>query len=104
MVVRSFQTPTTEVLNEWKEWSTSRLSCDATMLVIAPRGAGKTTFIIDCTHFKGNTKRGLVICPTPELYKTYGEHFPMLFCHQHFDEEFEQQLESILGYQEQKSI
>lgn len=88
---------------DWLEWHPTMMNCDATMLCVAPRGQGKTTFMLDASR-KGGTQRGMVVCPTPELYKTYAERFPMLYCHAQFDQRLEEQIDNILQFHEVKSL
>lgn len=92
-----------EDAQEWTEWHPTMMACDATLLAVAPRGQGKTTMMLDCAR-KGGTKRGMIVCPTPELYKTYADRFPMLYCHAQFDQRLEDQIDNILHFHQEKSL
>jgi len=90
-------------ITDFPIWHPSRMKFDATMIAIAPTGQGKTTFILDCLR-KSNVRRGMCVCTSPECYKTYAKHFPILFCHDVLDDKLVARLESILAYQQIKEF
>lgn len=87
----------------WKLWNPNMLAYDGTMLCIGPRKSGKTVLMLDVAR-KGGSGIVMAICPTPEIFTTYGEHIPLIMCHHHFNDALEQQIEDICTYQGMKAV
>lgn len=56
-----------------------------TILIVGPRKSGKTTLILHLMIEK-NLDSGFVMCPTPEIYKSYGGCIVRPYCWNFFDE------------------
>lgn len=55
------------------------------ILLVGPRKSGKTTIVVQLMRQK-SLDAGFVMCPTPEIFKSYGEWVPLGYCWNFFDE------------------
>jgi len=64
-----------------RKFDLSQIQEGRNVLLIARRGSGKSTIILDILYNKRDIPLGTVICPTETSNGTYGKHVPSLFIH-----------------------
>lgn len=67
-----------------KKFDLSQIEEGKNILLIAKRGSGKTSIILDILYHKRDIPIGTVICPTETSNGAYGKHIPSLFIHKDY--------------------
>ena len=88
-------------IEDFREWHPKLMKFDSTLIAIAPSNNGKTTFVLDCLD-KIDPECGMMVCTSPEWYKTYAKRWPPLFCHGSLNDDTVSQIYDIMGHQTAK--